>query len=350
MQTPRQPKYRKHKATGQAVVTIDGRDRYLGKHGSKDSRAEYDRLIAEWLVNGRQLRQDAGTITVAELIERFWAHVEKHYRKPDGTPTSERQWVRDALRPLRHLYGATLARDFGPLAFQAVRQTLLAGYEHPKYGWQAPPCRNVINHRMERIRAVFRWASAQELAPPSVYHGLLAVRGLEAGRSDARETEPVRPVPDALVNGVRPFVSRQVAALIDLQLLTGARPGELCIMRACDINMTGRIWVYTPASHKNTHRGHHREIYLGPRAQEIVRPFLTGNLGAYLFSPQDAEAERLQNLRQNRKSRVQPSQLSRKRKSPKKAPGARYDVASYRRAIAYACAKAFGRNRLPAIP
>ena len=32
------PKYRKHRASGQAVVTLDGRDRYLGPHGTNASR------------------------------------------------------------------------------------------------------------------------------------------------------------------------------------------------------------------------------------------------------------------------------------------------------------------------
>lgn len=43
------PKYRKHKATAQAVVTLAERDFYLGPHASRPSRWEYDRLVAEWL-------------------------------------------------------------------------------------------------------------------------------------------------------------------------------------------------------------------------------------------------------------------------------------------------------------
>jgi hypothetical protein len=52
---PRTPAYRLHKLSGQAVVTLDGRALYLGKHGSPRSRAEYDRLVAEWLAAGRRL-------------------------------------------------------------------------------------------------------------------------------------------------------------------------------------------------------------------------------------------------------------------------------------------------------
>jgi len=45
--TPRIPKYRLHKATGLAVVTLNGADHYLGRHGTAESREQYDRLIAE---------------------------------------------------------------------------------------------------------------------------------------------------------------------------------------------------------------------------------------------------------------------------------------------------------------
>ena len=41
------PKYRKHRASSQAAVTLSGIDHYLGPHGTKTSKAEYDRLIAE---------------------------------------------------------------------------------------------------------------------------------------------------------------------------------------------------------------------------------------------------------------------------------------------------------------
>ena len=44
------PNYRFHKATGQAFVKLGGRRFYLGKHGSKASREEYERRIAEYLL------------------------------------------------------------------------------------------------------------------------------------------------------------------------------------------------------------------------------------------------------------------------------------------------------------
>ncbi len=46
------PKYREH-SSGNARVTISGRDYLLGPYGTKASNLEYDRSIAEYLASGR---------------------------------------------------------------------------------------------------------------------------------------------------------------------------------------------------------------------------------------------------------------------------------------------------------
>ena len=60
-------KYRRHKASGQAVVTIAGRE-----HGTKASKLEYDRLIGEWLANGRQALNSTYDLTIDEVLARYW--------------------------------------------------------------------------------------------------------------------------------------------------------------------------------------------------------------------------------------------------------------------------------------
>jgi integrase len=104
-----------------------------------------------------------------------------------------------------------------------------------------------------------------------VYHGLQAVAGLAFGRSAARETEPIRPVPDLYVAALLPFLSPHVAAMVKIQRLTGIRAGELVLMRPCDIDTTGDIWIYEPFDHKNRWRGHRKQIPLGPEAQRLVQ-------------------------------------------------------------------------------
>jgi hypothetical protein len=65
--TPRVPSYRRHRPSGQAVITLDGRDIYLGKWSTKASRAKYDPLIGEWLASGRCLPNADPGVSVAEL-------------------------------------------------------------------------------------------------------------------------------------------------------------------------------------------------------------------------------------------------------------------------------------------
>lgn len=123
------PKYRKHRASGQAIVTLSGKDFYLGPWKTKASRDEYDRLVGEWQANGRRLIGGAhgpSDLTVTELIVAYWHHAELYYRTPDGTQTREVPKIRLALKHLRKLYGATNAADFGPVELACVREAMIA--------------------------------------------------------------------------------------------------------------------------------------------------------------------------------------------------------------------------------
>src|SRR5687767_11996289 len=48
------PSYRRHKQSGQAIVTLSRKDHLLGTYGTKESRTSYDKLISEWVANGRR--------------------------------------------------------------------------------------------------------------------------------------------------------------------------------------------------------------------------------------------------------------------------------------------------------
>jgi integrase len=333
----RNPSYRKHSPSGQAVVTIAGRDIYLGPYGTKTSKAEYDRVVAEWLVTGRQSTgqaADSSDLTVAEVVDRFWTHVQVYYRHPDGTPTSEVDCFKHPLKLLNRLYGHTIARNFGPLALEAVRNAMI----------EANWCRRNINNQIGRVRQVFRWAVAKEFVPPFVHHGLVTLPALKMGRTTARESGPVKPVPDAIVNATVPFLSSIVAAMVQVQRLTGARPGEVCMMRTADIDKTEEVWIYRPVAHKTAHHGHSRDIFIGPKAKEILRQFLKPlNPQAFIFSPREADAERREKLRA---SRVTPLSCgnrpgTNRKHKPRRTPGERYDVTAYRHAITRACDLAF---------
>ena len=59
------PAYRLHKPKQLAVVRLNGRDVYLGRYDSPESRERYDRLIAEWLAAGRPTLPPPAAPTVA---------------------------------------------------------------------------------------------------------------------------------------------------------------------------------------------------------------------------------------------------------------------------------------------
>lgn len=273
-------------------------------------------------------------ISITRLCRRYLEHADSYYARKDGSVSTEATNIEGALRPLRELYGRNPAADFGPRKLKLVREHMVT------LGW----CRRYINHQVGRIKQMFRWATENELIPPSVFHAIQPVAGLRAGRSAARESEPVRPVPNEMIDAILPFVSTQVRAMVRLQVLTGMRSGEVVIMRPCDIDQTVQPWLYRPSRHKTEHHGHERLVFLGPLAQEEIRPFLRPEAPEkFLFSAADAERERLCRLHQTRVTPIgygnRPG-TNRKRR-PKKHPGERYDVDSYRRAIKYACRRAF---------
>jgi integrase len=321
------PSYRFHKQSRQAVVTLpDGlggrRDVLLGKYGTAVSRLEYARVIAEWEANGRRFPQPVvalADLTVNELVLAYWRYAESYYLK-NGEPTSQLDRVKRSLRPVKQLYGDTAAKNFGPLALKAVRERMVQS------GWT----RGYVNSCVGCVKRAFKWGVENEIVPPSVYQGLQAVPGLKKGRTEAKDTQKVRPVADALVEATLPQFTSPVRAMVQVQRLTGMRPCEVILMRPCDIDRTnGKTWVYRPESHKTEHHGITRVIFLGPQAQQVLAPFLNRDARAYLFSPREAmEGYLLANGRAIRHGK-------------KRVPGTRYKVSSFDRAVTCACRRAF---------
>jgi integrase len=316
----------------------------LGTYGSAASKAEYNRVIGEWIANGRQMPKAPADLSVAELMARYKVHCDSYYRRADGTRTGESETIGHALRPLRKLYGSMPAAEFSPLKLMAVREAMI----DPKSinpGNEGPGlCRTSVNKQCNRIRQMFRWAVKNELVPPSVIHGLQAVDDLKAGRTVARETEPVQPVPDDVVERTLPFLSSVVSTMVQLQRLTGARPDELCQLRTVDLDQSTAVWIYTPEQHKTAHRGKHRSIAIGPRAQELITPFLKPlNPTAFIFDPADAMAEMRERRRAGRKT--QPGRGNgpgtNVKSTPRRKPRSRYTTDTYRRSIHRACDLAF---------
>ena len=291
------PKYRLHRASGQAVVYLYGGDIYLGPHGTKASRIEYDRLISEWIAAGRPASPPkAYDITIVELSVAYRKFAKGYYQK-NGEATETIHQVHRATELLCEKYGRTKATEFGPLAFQAFQADLIA----------KDLCRKTVNHFASTVRRMFRWAVTKELIPVTVYQAIKAVPNVPKDRTAAREMPPVRPVEDSVVEATIPHLTSVVADMVRFQRLTGCRPGEVCQVRPMDIDRSQEVWQYRPASHKTQHHDQERVIFIGPKAQESAAYLLRrrrlllltigvrkGSLGSSPCHAQDAA-----NLRQH---------------------------------------------------
>lgn len=332
------PQYCRHKDPkrgDRAYVQLGLRNRvYLGQWDSEESKQRYHQVVAEYLQHGPNRPAAIPALTVLELVDRFWAFAEGFYVKQDGSASSSLSVYRMALRVLVECRGNVMASRFGPLDLQQIRESFI------RKGLARP----TVNKLAHLVRRVFKWGVSKQVVPSRVYEALLTVEDLRRGRSNARETPPVLPVPQAAIDEILPHVSHQVRALIQLQLLTGARPGELVQLRPVDLDTNGKVWSYRPPEHKGTWRGHGRTIFFGPQAQDILAPFLdpeTRPVGAYCFSPAEAEADRRAEQHARRKTPLNAgnSPGTNRVRRPQTQPGDCYTAASYRVAIQRACLK-----------
>jgi integrase len=309
----------------------------LGEHDSPASRIAYAEAIASWERDGRVL--DNATpqpvkatdgVTVAEVMLDWWEGVLQQYgvTDPTGRLPAHLYSQRSVVRLTRATCGAMPAAKFGPLALQEVRQAMVGK------GWS----RGHVNTCVAVIIRAFKQAVAREVVTAASVVALQCLKPLTRGEQGAPEGEKVLPVPLADVVAVKPYLSRQAVAIIDVMLLTGARCCEVTIMRPVDIE-AGKVWTFKPTHHKSEHHGRERLIHIGPRAQAIVEQFMAGRpLDAYLFSPAEAEAER---RAAQHAARVTPlscgNRPGKRLTDPKRQAGDHYTTESLRRAISRAC-------------
>lgn len=309
-----------------AVVTLTDsvshqrRDFHCGPWGSAQARQKYAEYIGQWEMAGRRWPYAARGegMTIVELVQQYKRWSDTYYG------VGERGAIGTAGGVMVDHCGDLPAIEFGPLKLREVQHCMVAK------GWN----RKSINKQVHRACAVFKWASSNELLPITVYQALKTVPPLKRGRTTAAEPDPVQPVSLAHVEAIKSLVSRQVWAIIELQRLSGARPGELLRIKPADIDRSAKIWRMTLAYHKTEHRGTTRIIHFGPLAQDVLLPWLMRPEAEFCFSPAEANAERLRTANENRK---RPMKYEYREKRERKNVGGCYTTASYRRAIARAC-------------
>lgn len=313
-----------------AVVWINGKDIYLGKWNSPESKREYDRVVGEWKAAGRISGKADEPISVTEICLDYTLEMKKRYLDPNGNPTEEFKTVQRIMKSLRATYGRTPAEEFKALRFKAFREQLI----------DTGISRYVVNKYCRHVIRAFKLAAENEKLPAENYQTMKAVETLKKGRTNARETDAIKPVPVDVIERTIQHTHGIVADMVRLQLLTGMRPGEVCQLRPGDIDRSDEIWVFTPERHKNLHRDQSRAICLGQRAQQLLAPYLLRAADKYCFDPAEAieQVRRRRNLERKTPAHQGNYRGSKKsRRKPLRQAGDCYTTSSYRRAIHRAC-------------
>ena len=278
-----QPKLCWYKTRCCGRVRIPGRGTvYLGDKGSwpdgrkkppREIEEAYRREVAAWnaaAAEGTSALPPKGTCTLKQLAAAYGKHCLRYYTKR-GKPTQEVHLIKTAVMSAVRLYGSLPAADFGKDELKTVRAEL---ERSGRYN------REVINALLQRIRRMFRWAAEEaDLLSEDVWLRLRVVGGLKKGRTKARESAEVKPVSDEHLEAVLPHVSETLRAMMRLQRFTGMRPIEVCRMRAGDVGPDPEepaLWLYRVRDDANklAHHGIPRTVWIGPRGQDVLRPWL----------------------------------------------------------------------------
>lgn len=260
------PKLKLHKGTGRYCVRIDGREVYLGRDKAEAEQQYFSLLAGHTKPDGEQ------ELHIAEIIERYLNYMEKFGKLSDR--------LTSAMRYLNQTLGHYVPTLVKMAELMRLRETML---EPNKRGQRH--CRTEINRLMRECARCFQWASAHELASAEVHGKFSVLEPLKAGHCDAPEKKAVSVVELDAVRAVQGKVRVPVKAMIELQLLTAARPGEIVNLKVDMIDRTVDPWKCELTEHKTAHLGHKRVLFFGEQAQAVLKPFIlaAGKTG-YLFT------------------------------------------------------------------
>lgn len=205
---------------------------------------------------------------------------------------------------------------------------------------------------MSRVRRWVKWCVSEEMMPSSCYESIRCVEPLKAGRTKLTEAEKVKPVDLKCVEAAIAVLPPVVADMVRLQLLTAARPSEICAITPAMVDRSVEIWEINFAKHKTAWRGKLRTIYVGKSGQAILAKYLDRGPDVVCFSPREAMEQR---LAKRAADRVTPKNQGNGRGYTARARkgidaykvAESYTTATYGRAIKHACKKAGIANWSP---
>lgn len=255
----RKPKYRHFKARDRGFIEVAGQRHYLpGKYGSRESLRAYHLMLAK--LSGERVAANVGG-----LLEAYLNWAKGNYSAAPGNDNEFGRAKRLAQKYLIPMFGMLPIADFGPLRLKELQAQLVDdGYT-----------RKGVNARVQAVVRIFRWGVSEEIVPVEVLTKLETVKGLSKGKTSARETTARQPIAWEAVEATLPFLSPTVRDMVLIQWFTGCRPQTVCGLTPAQVDRSFEdVWLWQPDRHKNDWRGQVLQIFVGPRCQEIMLPYL----------------------------------------------------------------------------
>ncbi|TWT98588.1 tyrosine-type recombinase/integrase [Stieleria varia] len=344
----RQPKYQKH-VSGKARVYLQGKDRWLGKYDSPESYAKYNYLVGldmAGLVIDEELNKASlppsppEGFTVKVVCAEFLKYAKNHYVKHNPLTsrieqTNEFDAMVRVVNTVVQLFGDTFARDFGPRRLEEVRDHYIAN---------SNKSRQTINKDIGRIKTIFKWGAGKELVPIEVHQAHTCVTQLKKNKTPGVHDAPkIGAVDDDVLIATFLELPPVVAAMVDFQLLTGARPGEVVAIRPSLVDRSREVWEYRVEGDKmegkfGKDQGD-RVVMIGLRAQQTLQRYMDRPSDQFCFSPAE-NAKLVRDIRTRKQLGLppdaplpEPKRQNRKKANPRRPPKDFYTTGSYGQAI-----------------
>lgn len=286
-------------------VRVNGTQFRLGKASDSEvtARKNYAQFMIRYAANPNLGRKTVLGMTLTELVVQFL--------RSDESPKGIQH--RQKYKQLGPIFEAAFGRIVPAAAYDAETHREFKAFLIGKKTY----CRWTINDFLARVRRLLKFGRSRKICPSDNVAEVVDVPGVRQG--DARESICRTPANVADVMKTLPFLPMELIPMVRVQLLTGARAGELLTMRPAEIERSSCPWLYIPKRHKGQWRGKSREIWLGPRSREILTARIEQiDEHEFMFSPQRS--------RPNRTGRL--------------APRPHYSRHSYSHAIQDACERA----------
>ena len=269
----KEPKISWHGPSKRAYLTFRGKRHYLGRWESKEQaipkavKLKFETILAELRYLGQRAPKAPKEMTIWELCAAFLDYAEAKLDRSDYSAFSK------ATKVLCQRFGDLPAAQFTPGRLREIQNDLI--------GLKLE--RTQINRLTSMVTRIYKWAASYDMVPASIIAGLRTLPGVRTGQPGVKDNPPVDPVDLKTVKQTLAHLYEPIKSMVKVQLLTGARPGEIRRMRIGEIVQKDRIWVYAPGQHKNTWRGAIREIPLSNEAYKVLKPWLKGQPEDFVF-------------------------------------------------------------------